>query len=181
MSQTFRRVVTENGPDGKARFASDGPPTRVNVFEHVPGLVNAIVWATRPDDTVADAGKHDITEEVTFLAPPGGANLTYVRFPPDSVFASPDFDPVAAGAEQAEKAVGLADLFEPDNPGFHSTPTIDMGVVLEGELWLTLDDGEETRLRAGDFFVQGATRHAWSVRGDQPAAMLAVMLGLPKS
>jgi hypothetical protein len=180
MSQTFRRVVTENGRDGKARFASDGPPSRVNVFEQVPGLMNAIVWATRPGDTIADAGK-DHTEEVTFLPPPGGANLTYVRFPPDSVYASPEFDPVAAGAEQVEKAQGLAELFEPDNPGFHTTPTIDMGVVLEGELWLTLDDGAETMLRAGDFFVQGATRHAWSVRGDQPAAMLAVMLGLPPS
>jgi quercetin dioxygenase-like cupin family protein len=32
--------------------------------------------------------------------------------------------------------------------------------VLEGEVWLELDDGAEVRLRPGDTVVQNGTRHA---------------------
>jgi quercetin dioxygenase-like cupin family protein len=32
----------------------------------------------------------------------------------------------------------------------HRTETLDVGVVLEGETWLLLDDGSETRVRVGD-------------------------------
>ena len=32
----------------------------------------------------------------------------------------------------------------------HRTETLDVGVVLEGETWLLLDDGSETRMGAGD-------------------------------
>ena len=43
---------------------------------------------------------------------------------------------------------------EPDNPGMHTTDTIDFEVVLSGEVVLELDDGAETVLRPGDTVVQ---------------------------
>ena len=42
---------------------------------------------------------------------------------------------------------------EPDNPGMHTTDTIDFEVVLSGELILELDDGAEKVLRPGDTVV----------------------------
>ena len=57
---------------------------------------------------------------------------------------------------------------EPDAPGMHTTATIDFEVVLEGEVWLELDDGEEVHLRVGDCVVQNGTRHAWRNRGLWP-------------
>ena len=36
----------------------------------------------------------------------------------------------------------------------HRTETLDVGVVLEGETWLILDDGSETVMDAGDVVVQ---------------------------
>ena len=44
---------------------------------------------------------------------------------------------------------GMLDVLEPDDPGMHTTDTIDFEVILSGECVLELDDGEERVLRAG--------------------------------
>src|SRR5919202_296859 len=58
----------------------------------------------------------------------------------------------------------------------HRTETVDVGVVLEGETWLTLDDGSETHVRAGDAVVQRGTNHAWANRSDRPVRMVFVLI-----
>jgi quercetin dioxygenase-like cupin family protein len=58
----------------------------------------------------------------------------------------------------------------------HRTETLDVGVVLEGETWLLLDDGSETRVRVGDAVVQRGTNHAWANRGDVPVRMVFVLI-----
>ena len=45
------------------------------------------------------------------------------------------------GAEQAQHLPGLAELFETENPGMHTTEPVDYDIVLEGEIWLELDNG----------------------------------------
>lgn len=59
----------------------------------------------------------------------------------------------------------------------HVTPTLDYAIILDGELWLELDDGEPSRLSAGDLVVQQATRHGWRNKGTRPATIAFVMLG----
>lgn len=52
--------------------------------------------------------------------------------------------------------------FAPDNkPIMHRTVSLDYGVVLEGELEMTLDSGEKRVLKKGDIAVQRGTMHAW--------------------
>ncbi len=58
----------------------------------------------------------------------------------------------------------------------HRTETLDVGVVIEGETWLLLDDGSETRVGAGDAVVQRGTSHAWANRSDGPVRMLFVLI-----
>ena len=58
----------------------------------------------------------------------------------------------------------------------HRTETVDVGVVLEGETWLLLDDGSETRVGPGDAVVQRGTMHAWANRSDRPVRMVFVMI-----
>jgi quercetin dioxygenase-like cupin family protein len=58
----------------------------------------------------------------------------------------------------------------------HRTETLDVGVVLEGETWLLLDDGSETLVRTGDAVVQRGTNHAWANRSDRPVRMLFVLI-----
>jgi quercetin dioxygenase-like cupin family protein len=58
----------------------------------------------------------------------------------------------------------------------HRTETVDVGVVLEGETWLLLDDGSETRMGVGDAVVQRGTNHAWANRSDDPVRMVFVLI-----
>ena len=66
---------------------------------------------------------------------------------------------------------------EPDAPGMHTTATIDFEVVLDGEVWLELDDGVEVHLRPGDTVVQNGTRHAWRNHGDTTARLAVFIIG----
>ena len=58
----------------------------------------------------------------------------------------------------------------------HRTETVDVGVVLEGETYLILDDGSETLMRPQDVVVQRGTNHAWANRSDRPTRMMFVMI-----
>jgi quercetin dioxygenase-like cupin family protein len=58
----------------------------------------------------------------------------------------------------------------------HRTESVDVGVVLEGETWLLLDDGSETRVGVGDAVVQRGTNHAWANRSGEPVKMVFVMI-----
>ena len=69
----------------------------------------------------------------------------------------------------------MAEHLEPDNPGMHTTDTIDFGFVVSGEVVLELDDGAETVLRAGDTYIQNGTRHRWINRADVPARVCVVL------
>ena len=42
----------------------------------------------------------------------------------------------------------MAEVLEPENPGMHTTDTVDFDVVISGEVYLELDDGSEVLLRA---------------------------------
>jgi quercetin dioxygenase-like cupin family protein len=83
-----------------------------------------------------------------------------VRTPPPAGGVTVRFTEMAPGAESP----------------MHRTETLDVGVVLEGETWLLLDDGSETRMGAGDAVVQRGTNHAWANRSDRPVRMLFAMI-----
>jgi mannose-6-phosphate isomerase-like protein (cupin superfamily) len=93
------------------------------------------------------------------------------------VYADPAFDAEAAAAEQRLASPGITELFEPDNPGMHATDTVDYTVVMSGEVWLELDDGQLSHLRAGDTVVQTGTRHAWRNLGTEPVTLAVVQVG----
>jgi len=59
----------------------------------------------------------------------------------------------------------------------HTTPTVDYGIVLQGEIVLELDAGHRTRLSAGDVVIQNGTRHAWRNLGDRAATVAFVLIG----
>jgi mannose-6-phosphate isomerase-like protein (cupin superfamily) len=174
----IRRVVTGTSPHGEPHIVSDGPPPRSRAHLAIPGMVNSVVWAT---SAPPQPQHRDLTPYLVTVVPAAGeAVALVVTFPPDSVFADPLFDPAEAAREQREITPGLAELFEPDDPGFHTTPTVDYGVVLSGEIVLDLGS-DTTVLRQGDIIVQNGTRHAWRNRTDQPATVFFVLLGTKPS
>ena len=83
----------------------------------------------------------------------------------------------AALAELEAALPGLYDHNEPDNPGMHTTVTIDFEYVVSGRVVLELDDGASVELGPGDTVVQNGTRHAWRNPFDETATLVVVLIG----
>jgi len=103
----FRRVVTGHR-DGRPVVISDGPAASEHVFASIPGMAHSVLWATQlpPEREVADSAPKGLR---AFPSSPGEMRLNIAEFPPESVKASPDFDPVVAEAELRENVPGYGD------------------------------------------------------------------------
>ena len=107
------------------------------------------------------------------LPPPkNGSKFRVVEYPPDS-------KRVAAlhGPTHARRQVGglCARPANKRHPGFHKTDTIDYAIVLSGEIYALMDEGE-VLLKAGDVLIQRGTNHAWSNRTEQPCCIAFVLI-----
>lgn len=177
MAIEIRRVVTGRDADGTSYFTSVGSvePTSLGGME----VIN--LWGT--GDAGAQVG-NDPTEnpELFPFFPPStghGTRLVVVHFAPEGEggHAEPSPEQASAAAAEMERLQpGLSEVFEPDNPGMHTTDTIDYGICLRGEVWLELDNGVEERITPGTVVVQRGTRHAWHNRGDEVATMVYVLV-----
>ena len=97
-----------------------------------------------------------------------------------SPIAASEPEPTDRPVRTPPPAGGVLVRFTEMRPGAESlmprTETIDVGVGLEGETWLLLDDGSETRVGQGDAVVQRGTNHAWANRSESPARMVFVLI-----
>ena len=172
---SIQRLVTGHGDDGTGVIAMQSAPPRTDAFQSIPGMVSRLVWATAAPPSLPFNGT-DLTPGATSFVPgPGETRFIVVTFPPDSVFGDPGFDPDAAARENLSVSPGLAERFEPD--GMHTTPTVDYAIVLDGEVWLELDEGRSALLRQHDVVVQHGTRHAWRNKTERPATVAFVLIG----
>lgn len=170
-----RRIVTGLDEAGTACVVSDGESPVSKDYAHTPGFAAALVWKTgQTPEPVNEAVASDVA---SYVPGPGETVALTVTFPPDSVFGDPSWDPTKAVPENLANTPGLAELFEPDAPGMHTTPTVDYVVVLDGNLVLELDNGRTVKLNAGDIVVQNATRHAWRNPGDKPVTIFVSLMG----
>jgi hypothetical protein len=168
-----RRVVTGRDAEGRSVFVSDGEVTGKSLATN-PGMLLYDVWGVDGRFPLpTDGGKPSYS---TFFPPAEGFRSMVVEFPPDAPPAE-DLDLEAAGPAIEADFPGLLEHMEPDAPGMHTTRTIDIGVVLTGEIWLELDDGAEVHLKPGDVVVQNGTRHAWRNKSAAPCTMAFALVG----
>jgi hypothetical protein len=175
-----RRVVT-GIRDGKSVFFSDGPVPNAHRYSAIPGMMTSVIYATTPVPDLPQPQDEPAPPRMPVPPGPGETRLMIVTFPPEKGFGSPDFDLAAADAEQRLHIPGLAEKFEAEAPGMHTTDTVDYDIVLDGEIWLELDDGATAHLRKGDVAIQCGTRHAWRNKGDRPATMCFVLIGAERN
>jgi quercetin dioxygenase-like cupin family protein len=173
-----RRVVTGHDEGGRSVFASDGQVDPV-VLKLLPGTEFHRLWGadrapTFPDDGSAEAA-------AAYFPRVGGYRFGFVTLPPAGTQPPDDLDITAALGEVEESLPGMMAHMEPQDPGMHTTNTIDFEVVLSGELVLELDDGAEVTLRPGDTVVQNGTRHRWHNRRSEPAVFGVFMTGAHRS
>jgi len=68
--------------------------------------------------------------------------------------------------------------FDPGEAGWHTTATIDVDIVLSGQLELSLPDQAPVVLGPGEAVVQRGTHHRWRPVGDESVVWAALMLAL---
>ncbi len=172
---SIRQLVTGNDEQGNAIFLADQV---VNPVEGalLPGFKSFELWSTKNGSVVPHKGELNKVEN--YFPEVNGSVFRVITFPAQVNGQSPfNFSEEAVG-EMKTKLPGLMDHLEPENPSMHTTNTIDYGIVISGELYLELDNGEERLLKAGDCVVQNGTRHAWVNKSNAPATMAFILLGV---
>ncbi len=170
-----RRVVTGHGANGEAVFVSDEVVAPVSLAL-LSGMDFHLLWGSDTTGHFPDDGSKP--EARRYFPPVSGSRFVFFSIPTTGgPGLPPDLDIGAALEELDQKLPGLAEYTEPDNPGMHTTATIDYGVVLSGHATLELDDGATVTLHPGDTYVQNGTRHRWSNEGDVPAVIAVVLIG----
>ena len=140
----------------------------------------AQLWTTPALPALLEQSRDPTLDRASLIPSQGGTSIAMFDFPPDTVMQNP-VDGVQAFNELSAALPGLIETFEPDNPGMHTTATIDYGIILDGELWLELDNGQSRLVKAGDVVIQNGTRHAWRNKSERIARALFVMIGAPLS
>jgi hypothetical protein len=172
-----RRVVTGHATNGRSTIVSDGPAPCRSAPPAMPQLVATVLWTTNGtpasidgDEDTAPAGR------VPAMAPaPGGTILRIADFPPDSAYEHVDMAHLFREIGGADHHAAGNEHGDARHVWFHKTPTLDYAIVLDGEVWALLDEGE-TLLRAGDVLIQRGTNHAWANRTDRPCRVAFVLI-----
>jgi hypothetical protein len=169
----IRRIVTGDDAKGRSRIIEDGPSPSIRTVAARPGYRAVNVWRTQ--ETPAKISAPDSTAQHQGISPPKHGNiLRIIDFPPEPA------DPVKL-KEMLDSTFGgiykdaAHDKRPGVHPGMHRTETVDYAIVLEGEIYAVMDEGE-TLMRAGDVLIQRGTNHAWANRSDRTARIAFVLI-----
>lgn len=164
MSGIARRIVTGHNAQGKSIFIADAPCP--HHFDRGNGNALTELWweDTMPVD---NSGNEDCGAPKFGLdMPRNGHIFRIVEYAPDAV-------------RQAamERSGRPSNHYIPGQRhfGFHKTNTIDYALVLEGEIYALMDEGEKL-MKAGDVLIQRGTAHAWSNRTDRPCKVAFILI-----
>jgi hypothetical protein len=166
-----RRVLTGHDAQGRSTFIADGEALNVKEMASMPGLALTDLWETA-GAPASNAGERDAAARPVRLEPPkNGTILRIVEFPPDSAWRG------SVDGKAAFKSIGAGHAKDASSsdPMMHRTSTVDYIIVLKGEIHAVMETGEKL-LRAGDVLVQRGTNHSWSVRGNEPCIIAAVLV-----
>jgi hypothetical protein len=78
----------------------------------------------------------------------------------------------------AFRAIEMPPGLEMGEAGWHTTNTIDVDIMISGQLELALPNVEPVVLGPTDAVVQRGTHHKWTPVGDEPVRYVAVMIAL---
>ena len=168
-----RRIVTGYDAGGRSTIVEDAPAAAVRTVAERPGYFSANIWRTT--SAPVDIHEDSSIEQHEGIAPPAnGTLLRVIEIPPQP--ADPEERARQAQAtfqamfRDADQSTG-----QTIHPGMHQTDTVDYAIILEGEMYAVLEEGE-TLMRAGDILIQRGTNHAWSNRSDKPCRVAFILI-----
>jgi mannose-6-phosphate isomerase-like protein (cupin superfamily) len=171
MVQKIKRYVTGHTAAGAAIVMIDDHAPNITELKGWPGAGVTELWVT--DETPVDnRGSEDRSLRPMRHDPTrGGTIFRVVEIPPEgssTIDTAATFEQLGSGnkprAEDSQK-----------HPTMHKTNSIDYLVVMSGEMWMVMEEGE-VLLKAGDCIIQRGTNHAWKNRGDKPCLIAAILV-----
>ena len=171
----MRRIVTGHNEQGQAVIISESAPPNIIPFAAVPGTVFYEIWNTNESPVNIDNADDPTMRPLQLHPTPNGSIIRFVDIPPDAIQNSVSDEDIAAGFAQMGASNAIKHDGESRHKIMHRTETIDYGILISGELWLVLDEGE-TKLNVGDVVIQRGTNHAWSNRTNEIARMAFILL-----
>lgn len=147
---SWRRLVAGADSNGRSTALVDGPAAVV--YEPAgPGGVSLVeLWQTGGTPQNPGVGGD----------PPGDWQL----------------EPRSGGI--AFRAIEMPAGLDSGDAGWHTTNTIDVDIMISGQLELALPGVEPVVLGPGDAVVQRGTHHKWTPVGDEPVRYVVVMIAL---
>ncbi|OFW98673.1 MAG: hypothetical protein A3E78_11640 [Alphaproteobacteria bacterium RIFCSPHIGHO2_12_FULL_63_12] len=175
MWDELRRVVTQNDSNGRSSVAIDSSPARLLAADE-GGL--AEIWTASLDARLL-AGEDALAGDDVRLEPePGAVKVRWFTVPVEDAAATPQEREAKAAFGFAACGASEARVDTSRHPMMHQTPTLDVIVLVKGEVDLLLDDGEAKSLKPGDVVIQRATNHAWVNRGTETAVLVATLINV---
>ncbi len=172
----FRVVVTGHNTEGRSIIAVDRTSAHIMPIMDQPNFAVTDFWKTlaTPADNSQATAKDPCSLPIQVAPPASGSIFRVVQFPPDRDWAA---KAAAMGGSVAidETAKSASKTGEVRHAHMHRTRSIDYAIVLSGEIWAILDEGE-TKLVAGDMLVQRGTNHAWANRSSAPCIVAFVLI-----
>lgn len=160
-----RRVMCGVDATGRSCVAVD--ETTVTRQVRPTGAIVNEVWRQE----AVPAGQQDDGRrgpELVLAPPAAGAVVRSYTVPPDE-----DVDPASYGASDA--VYGAGNTGGPGGvPGMHRTDSLDVVVVVTGEIVLVLE-ADEVVLRQGDTLIVRGEMHAWRNRSGSPATIVSTV------
>jgi quercetin dioxygenase-like cupin family protein len=192
-------VVIQRGNRHRWRVVSDGPCTYVvcmlrpdpNALPPAEPQISATSSeGTRTRRLVAGTDADGRSYAVADGAPPAALDAGETRlvelWQTGGALGAPDQGGDPEGGWQLEPRGGGVCFrtvrhpagFDPGDAGWHTTATIDVDVVLSGQLELSLPDADPVVLGPGEAVVQRGTHHRWRPVGDEPVEWAALMIAV---
>jgi hypothetical protein len=172
MADPVKRYVVGLDENGHSAVLMNG----VSNQQDLKGVLwRATLWKTR--ETPADntiPGDRSLDGGPTRSPFPGGMLVRAVEFLPD-----PDPEIAQQVFAEMNDMVGqtqqIGDKDRPRHPSMHRTDTLDVVIVIRGEVYLLLDE-DEILLKATDTAIIQGVHHGWSNRGDEPCLVVGAMI-----
>jgi quercetin dioxygenase-like cupin family protein len=168
----LNRYVVGLDEKGKSAVLMDGVPNQQELKDY---FWRATLWKTR--ETPVDnsiPGDRSLDGGAARSPFPGGMLVRALELWPD-----PDPGTAQKMFADVNKMVGhTQEISEADrqrSPSMHRTDTLDVIIVVRGEIYLILDE-EEILLKPTDTVIVQGTNHGWSNRSDEPALSIGVMI-----
>ncbi len=171
MATKVRRVVTAQNARGRSYILSDDIATNAQEMKTVDRAHGHPI-----------SGRLSRRRRATRALPtarPGRCAMSRPRAA--RCFASSNSRPTKCGAtpsiptRRSARSGGHTRVKDSADPLMHKSTTIDYIIVIKGEMYAVMDEGE-VLLKPGDVLVQRGTNHSWSNRSDAPCLIAAILI-----